>query len=213
MQLLLQGEGGRGWGSPNSALWGDHACWKVELAIVMILSTELQLSRNIIIMTNIIFIIIRLSRDIIFMIASRHSLTLAYTNTTIIATTSFPVIWPLFAVRSTMMMTGYLKFKSEKQSQRWLFLRAWRPTQQMSKSRWMTVRYIYLCRSDRIQSSMNWLYSMVCQQMMSCTYFKCDNLGTKCFIGRLQQLATNVRHLLLMLICFRLKKSYNVQNF
>ena len=114
MQLLPQGEGGRGWGSPNSALWGDHACWKVELAIVMILSTELQLSRNIIIMTNIIFIIIRLPRNIIFMIASRHSLTLAYTNTTIIATTSFPVTWPLFAVRSTMMMmmmmmmTGYL---------------------------------------------------------------------------------------------------------
>ena len=144
MQLLLQGEGGRGWGSPNSALWGDHACWKVELAIVMILSTELQLSRNIIIMTNIIFIIIRLSRNIIFTNASRHSLTLAYTNTTIIATTSFPVTWPLFAVRSTMMMTGYLKFKSEKQSQRWLFLRAWRPTQQMSKSRWMTVRYMLI---------------------------------------------------------------------
>ena len=61
-------------------------------------------------MTNIIFIIIRLPRNIIFMIASRHSLTLAYTNTTIIATTSFPVTWPLFAVRSTMMMmmTGYL---------------------------------------------------------------------------------------------------------
>ena len=69
-------------------------------------------------MTNFIFIIILLSRNIIFTIASRHSLTLAYTNTTIIATTSFPVIWPLFAVRSTMMMTGYLKFKSEKQSQR-----------------------------------------------------------------------------------------------
>ena len=148
MQLLLQGEGGRGWGSPNSALWGDHACWKVELAIVMIISTELQLSRNIIIiniiMTNIIIIIIQLSRNIIFMIASRHSLTLAYTNTTIIATTSFPVTWPLFAVRSTMMMTSYLKFKSEKQSQRWLFLRAWRPTQQMSKSRWMTVRYMLI---------------------------------------------------------------------
>ena len=157
-------------------------------------------------MTNFIFIIILLSRNIIFTIAFRHSLTLAYTNTTIIATTSFPVTWPLFAVRSTMMITSYLKFKSEKQSQRWLFLRAWRPTQQMSKSRWMTVRYMFLCRSDRIQSSMNWLYSMViiCQKMMVCTYFKCDDLGAKCFIGRLQQLATNVRHLRLMLICFRL---------
>ena len=40
--------------------------------------------------------------------------------------------------------------------------------------------------------------------MMIYTYFKCDNLGAKCFIGRLQQLATNVRHLRLMLICFRL---------
>ena len=69
-------------------------------------------------MTNFIFIIILLSRNIIFMNAFRHSLTLAYTNTTIIATTSFPVTWPLFAVRLTMMMTGYLKFKSEKQSQR-----------------------------------------------------------------------------------------------
>ena len=28
----------------------------------------------------------------------RHSLTLAYTNTTVIATTSFPVAWPLMAV-------------------------------------------------------------------------------------------------------------------
>ena len=59
-------------------------------------------------MTNIIIIIIQLSRNIIFMNASRHSLTLAYTNTTIIATTSFPVTWPLFAVRLTMMMTRYL---------------------------------------------------------------------------------------------------------
>ena len=62
MQLLLQGEGGRGWGSPNSALWGDHACWKVELAIVITFCCIAQLSTNIIIiMINLISLWLTLS--------------------------------------------------------------------------------------------------------------------------------------------------------
>ena len=64
------------------------------LTITLFIFTIMTNTKTIIIFINIIIMTTIL----------RHSLTLAYTNTTIIATTSFPVAWPLMAVSFIWML-------------------------------------------------------------------------------------------------------------
>ena len=132
-QIWSKGESGRGWRESKVALWGDHPRWKVLLLfchhccchIHIKSSSSLSLSwlKTLLSIITVLslhyhphfhYLKLHILRDIkrnhqsenTKIMFYRHSLTMAYTNTTVIATTSFPVTWPLMAVCMIMLVAS-----------------------------------------------------------------------------------------------------------